>query len=159
MSPDLNTAFTDNSDSTTFMKFYYQFRAMSPGLSCVTTSFFKINEGPYSQAVSNLEDNRMKSDTSSTNMIAYPATIINATVAPNPFNEFTYLTYNLPVNSFVKTEIISAAGSICKLLFAEQQNSGSYEIPIDGKDMPAGFYMLRLTINNKCTYIKLILTN
>jgi hypothetical protein len=102
----------------------------------------------------------MKSDTSSsTNIIDYSVEIINATVAPNPFNEVTSLRYNLPGNSFVKAELISVTGSECMLLFAEHQIAGSYEIPINCKNMAPGFYILKLTVNNKSIFIKLILTD
>ena len=150
------TGFIDISDSAALMHLYYHIAATRPGLLC-NPSMLKINEGPYSQSISNIEDNRMKNDTSATIIRSNLTGKVQAFVSPNPFKEETFLQYYLPANSFVKVELIDETGSLIKIILNEQQVPGNYSIPVNCEGMDAGFYFIRLTLNNQIYNLKLIL--
>jgi len=63
---------------------------------------------------------------------------------PNPFNPATTITYQLPVNSFVRLSVYNLLGQVVKELVNKHQASGSHRIVFDAGDLPAGEYFYRL---------------
>jgi hypothetical protein len=63
---------------------------------------------------------------------------------PNPFNQSTTIRYNLPHSSFVILTIYNTFGQQVLQLVNQQQQAGSYEVLVDGKQLPPGTYLYRL---------------
>ncbi len=71
---------------------------------------------------------------------------IETNIYPNPITHETVLTYQLNQVETVSISVIDQLGRTCfTLLENERQNAGNYTIPIDGKDLNAGIYLLQIT--------------
>jgi hypothetical protein len=55
--------------------------------------------------------------------------------SPNPFGVKTTIRYNLPEPGFVSLRIYNTAGRLVKTLVNGEQNTGSYSVTWDGKDL------------------------
>lgn len=59
---------------------------------------------------------------------------------PNPFNEVTNIKYCLPVKCSVKLNLYNTEGDEVKKLVNNVQEAGTYEIKLNGCDLPDGDY-------------------
>jgi len=69
---------------------------------------------------------------------------------PNPFNQSTWIRYQLPVDSRMKLEILNARGAVVRRLEEEWLGRGAYEVAWDGCDdtgiaLGSGIFFARLT--------------
>ena len=68
---------------------------------------------------------------------------------PNPFNPGTKILFSIPVTKKgfvpVKLQVYNSLGQLVKTLINEEKPSGSYQVIFDGKDLPSGVYIYRLT--------------
>ncbi len=64
---------------------------------------------------------------------------------PNPFNAQTTIGYELPAVTTVKLVIYDVLGKEVETLVNQVQNSGSYSVNFDAKDLPSGIYYYRLS--------------
>jgi len=76
---------------------------------------------------------------------------------PNPFNPTTSITYNLPIDGLVSLKVFDVLGSEVATLVNDNQKSGVYTIPFDGKELSSGIYICKITANNFVSSIKMIL--
>jgi hypothetical protein len=76
---------------------------------------------------------------------------------PNPFNPTTSITYNLPTDGHVSLKVYDVLGSEVITLVSENQKSGVYTIPFDGKELSSGIYICKITADNFNSSIKMIL--
>jgi Secretion system C-terminal sorting domain len=76
---------------------------------------------------------------------------------PNPFNPTTSITYNLPADGLVLLKVFDVLGSEVATLVSENQKSGVYTIPFDGKELSSGIYICKITADNFNSSIKMIL--
>jgi len=101
----------------------------------------KINEGPYSEAVSNLEDNRMKADT---NQNLNEHLISSFSILPNPFSTNATVYFNLLRSSNVTFAIYSTLGNE----IGEQNEGfflpGNQQFTINSEGLNNGMYLLKL---------------
>jgi len=72
---------------------------------------------------------------------------------PNPFNDFTSITYSIAEETNVRIEIYNAVGGKVKVLLNEVKPAGNYTINWDrinqnGKQVATGIYFYRMTTNN-----------
>jgi len=72
---------------------------------------------------------------------------------PNPFNSYTTISYNLYFLCFVRVEIYNFLGQKIKTLISTKQNSGSYNIIWNGKDLndqivSSGIYFVKMTVKS-----------
>ena len=81
--------------------------------------------------------------------------------APNPFKQFTIISYQLPQAGQVKLSIYNIAGQLVKTLVSGDQSAGSYTINWDRKDnnnrqVSAGVYIYHLSAGDKTQSRKMI---
>ena len=72
---------------------------------------------------------------------------------PNPFNQQTMISYELPSECFIKLKIYNILGKVVKTLVDAKQTSGTYKILWNGKDeqgidMVSGVYFYHIQVNN-----------
>lgn len=77
---------------------------------------------------------------------------------PNPFNEFTTIEFHLQQSSNVSLEIYNLTGGKVAQLVNSRLNPGIYKTVFDAGDLPAGFYISRLTVDGITSSGKLVLT-
>lgn len=76
---------------------------------------------------------------------------------PNPFNPTTTISYSLPLAGNVSLKIYDILGNEVAQLVNGFQNSGSYSIKFDGKNLASGIYFYRLNSGNFSSVKKLTL--
>jgi len=86
---------------------------------------------------------------------------------PNPFNPNTIINYSIPSKvkrqmspkgqANVKLMIYNALGKVIATLVNEKQNSGSFEVEFNGKDLPSGIYFYKLEAGDFVETKKMIL--
>ncbi|MBN1639112.1 MAG: FG-GAP repeat protein [Ignavibacteriales bacterium] len=76
---------------------------------------------------------------------------------PNPFNPTTVISYQLPVVSKVKIQILNLLGQEIATLLDEEKEEGSYEVKFDGSGLSSGIYFYRMEANNNIFLRKMIL--
>jgi photosystem II stability/assembly factor-like uncharacterized protein len=115
----------------------------------------KAGTGPYSQSMSNLEDNRLQVGISDLRDDVY-----NLKIYPNPFRQETRITYRLDKPSDVKIEIFNLLGARTADIVNTKQDPGDFSYNVSASDMGVaeGVFYLRLTVNGNTTVKKLILT-
>ncbi len=69
---------------------------------------------------------------------------------PNPFNESTIITCQLPESAHVTLAIINMMGETVNVLVNREQSAGTFEVEWNGmdaagKELPAGIYIYRLS--------------
>lgn len=77
---------------------------------------------------------------------------------PNPFTQNLYLRYHTSGSTSVKAELFNMVGSRMVSVEKNTGMAGEFEEDIDTKDLPAGTYLLKLTIDNREFYKKIIKT-
>ncbi len=87
--------------------------------------------------------------------------ILNQNV-PNPFNPSTTINYSIGSDSYVKIEIFDISGKLISTLQNNFQTKGWHSVVWNGNDkqgksVPAGIYLGKLTSGNKIRTIKLML--
>lgn len=63
---------------------------------------------------------------------------------PNPFNVSTTIRYALTAEADVRLELFNVLGQRLRVLAAERQKAGSYEVILSTGDLPSGMYLYRL---------------
>lgn len=67
---------------------------------------------------------------------------------PNPFKPSTTIRFQLSFDSYVTLKIYDFCGREVTTLLNGHKNSGNYEIPFDGSELPSGIYEYRLQAGN-----------
>jgi hypothetical protein len=86
----------------------------------------------------------------STEVTLYPA-------APNPFNSTTSIRYFLPRSADVRLTTYDSAGRLVQRLSEGFATSGEHRATIQGADLPAGVYLLRLETGEVVRSMKVVL--
>jgi|GEM_PF-5782297 len=76
---------------------------------------------------------------------------------PNPFNPSTTISYSLPSAGQARLRLFSTDGREVRELMSGYQIAGSHTIRLDGSDLPAGVYLLRLEGANEAVTRKIVL--
>ncbi len=92
-----NTSWTDTEDGILNQRYYYRIGGVS-GDTCRPSGIIgkKAGAGPYSQSLSNLEDNKVKTGTNVQDLLAEKYQL---GVYPNPFRDATSVNYSLDASS------------------------------------------------------------
>jgi hypothetical protein len=115
---------------------YYRVAALKPD-PCYPTGnpSRKYDAGPYSHAISNVEDNRLQktgwSSQSELKML---------TVYPNPFNDIATIIFSNPDNNAYSLYITDLSGKVCRI----ESDICSSEYLLERKDFEKGIYFLEL---------------
>jgi hypothetical protein len=64
---------------------------------------------------------------------------------PNPFNQQTYISYQLSVDTHVRLDIIDIRGRLVETLIDEWQWRRYYTIQFNGTHLPSGMYFYRFS--------------
>jgi chitinase len=74
-----------------------------------------------------------------------PASFTLLTAYPNPFNAETHLAFILQKSEPVRIEVFNLAGEKIRTLADGRLSSGGHTVTFDGRDLPSGIYMVKLT--------------
>jgi len=79
---------------------------------------------------------------------------IRLSSSPNPFRELAVITYQLEAKSEVELKIYNLRGQLVKHLYSSSQDKGDQVLAWEGcddcnRELPAGVYLLRLSIDGK----------
>ena len=75
---------------------------------------------------------------------------------PNPFNPATVISYSLPVYSYVRLKVFNVLGQELATLVDEMQDAGFKTVRFEGRGLPSGVYIYRLTTQNFVSTKKMI---
>ena len=102
---------------------------------------FKASTGPFSQSISNIEDNRLREENPPTALLIQKSTLIDdVSVYPNPLTQESILYYSLKEEADVNIKAYHINGQSQGTLHKQRQKSGNYNIPLSGliNTMPSG---------------------
>jgi hypothetical protein len=119
------------------------------------SKYLKGGSDIYSQSVSNLEDNRLRSS----NISAMSDKEFDLRIYPNPCSSFVTISYHLNATSDVKIVIINLMGKeVSSLINTKKQPAGEYYIRLNATefDKNSGVYLLKLEAGNDITMKKLV---
>ncbi len=68
---------------------------------------------------------------------------------PNPFTGTTTISYSLEEAGFVTIEVYNLKGSKVRTLVAEEKGAGSYSVPFQADNLPAGTYLYKVSTKGK----------
>ncbi|MBN1182969.1 MAG: lamin tail domain-containing protein [Bacteroidales bacterium] len=73
---------------------------------------------------------------------------------PNPFSDYTYISYELAEDAIVNLSVYNITGQLIATFVDEEQSKGEYQIQWNGMDMNGdplsnGMYLYRLTVESK----------
>jgi hypothetical protein len=86
-----------------------------------------------------------------------PARMVLHQNHPNPFNPRTQITFSLPAASRVRLDILDVQGRRVANLVDEALAPGPHTLSFDGKGLPSGMYLSRLTTDRGTQERKMML--
>jgi hypothetical protein len=133
----------------------YYFISIKKADPCYPGGIKKAGGDIFDQSVSNIEDNRLRSGTSITNIDADNMHVYNY---PNPFDDFTNINYTLDKPEKVTIELFNSLGKTMTVLVSQSHDAGNHKFRLDSKKLQLadGVYTLKLFAGNKMLVIKLI---
>ena len=66
-------------------------------------------------------------------------------VQPNPVNDVSYIYYSIPQQGDIQFALYDISGKTYKTINVPMETAGKHKIELDAADIPAGFYILRMT--------------
>ena len=82
---------------------------------------------------------------------------LNLAAYPNPFSSEMTVTYTLEHSAAVNVEVYTITGNRVKSTGATRQTAGKYTITVNGDDLSAGLYLLRISVDNQSVTQKISL--
>ncbi|UOQ51212.1 rhamnogalacturonan lyase family protein [Hymenobacter cellulosivorans] len=77
---------------------------------------------------------------------------------PNPFAERTTISFRSPQSTTARVQVLNALGQVVATLYDEPATAGQlYQLTLDSKTLPAGFYTCRLLLGSQIQTQKLII--
>jgi hypothetical protein len=119
---------------------------------CDPYHYFKSSGGPYSQSISNIEDNRLKGSN-----IQSISDNISIAVIPNPYKDIATISYKVNIPGMVQINVYTACGVLIDELVNERQTPGSYALQYHAHK--SGAYYLHVAFNGNNKVIKIIQLN
>ena len=87
----------------------------------------------------------------------HPTILSLAPAIPNPFTGSTAIQYTVPTDAPVTLELYDALGQKMKTLVVDVEKQGTYQLMMDGSELPGGSYFLRLESNGTICSQRIIL--
>jgi len=85
------------------------------------------------------------------------AQLAQLTASPNPAQDFTNISFSVPVSDMVTIELYDIQGRLVKSIFNAQINADTQvNIPLNTNDLQAGIYMVRLKNSSFQKNIRLV---
>ncbi len=141
-------AYVDIDPAALKQKMYYRIYGIL-GYQCYANAKLKANAGPFSQSLSNLEDNRLKG---SINQLSKDIAI---TVYPNPADDELNIQTSLFSTSDISIKITNTVDQIKYI--KEITNINKYDYTIDVSNWPAGLYFIQAVTDKGTKTIKIII--
>ncbi|MEM6698300.1 MAG: T9SS type A sorting domain-containing protein, partial [Bacteroidota bacterium] len=82
--------------------------------------------------------------------------IANLKVFPNPFQEVLYVEYELDQAENVELSLMDAGGRVVRTASVQQRAKGSHQASIDGQNLNAGIYFLKIKMGEKVLVKKIV---
>jgi hypothetical protein len=122
--------------------------------ACNPTGTAKGGGDIYSQSVSNMEDNRLKSSEISGTEIKE----LSLSSYPNPFSNSTTISYSLKEFSEITIDVYNIIGVKVSTLIKEKKQAGTYHFKIVASqyDLKPGIYMLKLNAGMQNRTLRLV---
>lgn len=138
----ISSNFTYTDETTLTGALYYQVAAVKPS-SCFSSSSAKDVGGPYSQSVSNLDDNGLGEsvDEVDGNKDAF-------VVFPNPTSGNANICFRINESSDVAITLVNLLGEELFVVNLTHLLPGKHLQELSVKDLPAGLYVVHAKINN-----------
>jgi len=114
----------------------------------------KINEGPYSMSISNLEDNRMKADTSGNQNLKNISISSDIIIYPNPSTNILFIVSERIDNFDMDIQVYNYEGKEVIQKSFGNSTDGHFELNIER--LPAGLYVFKFNTNNTIGCIKFV---
>jgi hypothetical protein len=128
------------------------YRIIVKKTSVCDPTLHKASNGPYSQSLSNVEDNRLKGSG-----ILDSDYGTNLSLHPNPFDKILNINYSLIDESNVAICLLDAKGVILSEICNELQQPAAYSTEfVADPDLPAGMYFLKMRVNGTVLIRKII---
>ncbi len=140
-----NNSWTDPDDDKT-----YHYRIAVERKSLCDPNRLKASAGPFSQSLSNLEDNRLKGNAIDNNL----AKSINLQIYPNPFRKQATIAYTLQKEAGVALDVFNVMGEKVATIVESSQAPGDYMYRYN-PDKP-GVYYLQFRIEGNMVVRKII---
>jgi len=115
------------------------------------TNILKASSGPFSQSLSNLEDNRLKEGTG---IIDNYIKEFSYEIYPNPYSSYTNINYILQKSANIELSVFNVLGIKVTEIVSEQQTAGNYHYTFDQKN--ESFYYIKLMVDGKSVSKKVI---
>ncbi len=122
-----------------------------------TISSFKASSGPFSQSISNLEDNRLKESNS---LDKVSGQNYKLSIGPNPYTDKVFIRYTLDKSEKVEIAVFNMIGNPVAKLQNKYLSPGDYDHAFSARELghSAGVYFLRIKIGKNEMVRKLIET-
>ncbi len=89
--------------------------------------------------------------------LSIPLSFGITSVSPNPFNGEARISYGIDQPGDLDMAIFDQKGAIVHRQTEHVQTTGNYTREIDGKELPAGIYLLQIKLNNRTDTEKMVL--
>jgi hypothetical protein len=76
---------------------------------------------------------------------------------PNPFNPTTTISFNLPVRSDIRLQLVDVLGRVIKEIAAGNYEAGLHQVKLDAANLASGIYFYKLEAGNFVSTKKLVL--
>jgi beta-glucanase (GH16 family) len=81
----------------------------------------------------------------------------NLKASPNPANDYTIISYDLPESADVELTIKDFTGRVIRTLVSEKQTAGSYSLQWETENLPSGVYFCTLKAGDKISTQKCVI--
>jgi hypothetical protein len=129
------TAYTETNPENNL--YYYRVSVQRPSDCLLEGSGKKVDSGPYSHSMSNIEDNRLQG-TGINSIYRTPGTIV---VYPNPFSDKTTVRFHNPENKKYLVVVRDLSGKIVR---GPESISGN-EFELTRGNLASGYYFIEIT--------------
>ena len=154
---DGTASFTANDASLTSYSWNFGDTASKAAGSGVSPSHKYNTDGKYTTtltAVNSIGCKGVSSDTFTVTRTFISENVVgtfNVMIYPNPFTEFTNITYSLDKGASVKVEVTDIMGRTITTLVNQKQTEGQYQLKFNAHDFNgnAGIYIVRMTIGDQ----------
>jgi hypothetical protein len=130
-------AYIDKTPAALSQPMYYRVYGVM-GDQCYADANLKASAGPFSQAISNMEDNRLKGSN-----ISEITGDIDLTIYPNPCDVSTHISVSGD-NRITSIDILDCVGN--KVSTIAPVNTNIYTLSVN--DLPTGIYMVGVTLDD-----------
>jgi len=124
--------------------------------ACYPDGKRKAGSDIYSQSVSNMEDNRIQNS----GIPEIEANKYEFSCSPNPFSDFTIISYKLPVQSDVRLEVYNLLGEKVVTLVNTKQLAGLHQYRFSATEygLSSGVYFVQFKTGGNIIMKKLVET-